>query len=323
MAATIYDIAQHVGVTTATVSVVLNNKRSRIGVSEATRKRIMQAVEELNYRPSFSAKSLARGRTFSVGLLCRSIENPHFAEVTSILLREASQRGYHLLISLVDYESTAGQEMEMLLQRNVDGIIAWSTQPQGKHYEYVRERQIPMILCQSEYKDLPAIRCDWTPGMREAIAFVKDKGRRRVAYVNQIGSLSKKQGFLTACAELGIEGEVVECSEKPAECQELGRRLAVQSDRPETLMVFSDQAAMGVMSGLYAEGVRVPSDIGVIGLGGAQIGELLNPPLTTIDQAKSQMALMAMTQIEEMIQKKSQATGTTFLPTKLIVRQSA
>ena len=323
MSTTIYDIAQRSGVTTATVSVVLNNKKSRIGVSDATRKRVLQAAEDLNYRPSFSARSLARGRTFTLGLLCRGIENPHFAEVTAVTLREANKLGYHLSIALVDYESQVEPEMELLLQRNVEGIILWSHQPREKYYQYLQSRRIPAILCQSEYKDLPAIRCDWRPGMNEAIDFLKAKGQSRIGYINQDRSFSKKQAFIEACEQRGVAFVVFECTEKTEECRELGRALARDLHRPETVLVFSDYGAMGVLHGLHEQGLNVPSDIGVIGLGGTRLGELFNPPLTTIDQAKDRMAALAVERMVEMVQSKQGYTGTTLLPASLIVRNSA
>jgi len=124
MSITISDIARHVGVTKSTVSTVLNDSRSNIRVSEGTRTKVLAAAKELNYRPSFSARSLAKGRTFSIGMICGDIHSPHFSELASRAMQEVEARGYHLLLSVTQWITMQNNLdcLETMINRGVDGI---------------------------------------------------------------------------------------------------------------------------------------------------------------------------------------------------------
>jgi LacI family transcriptional regulator, sucrose operon repressor len=322
MTTTIYDIARKAGVATATVSVVLNNKQSGIRVSQETRQRIFRVAEELNYRPSFSARSLARGKTFSLGFLTVGMYNPHFAELTHMALQKAADLGYHLLVSLVDRENQTDPELELLLRKNIDGLIVWGHTPGAKQYQHILKENIPIILCQSVYKDLPFIRTDWTGGVDETLAYLAQRGKRRVGFINLAGMSSKKKIFITAYPKYGILPVFYETTVGIEESYRLGKEIALAPNRPEVLITFSDYNATGLIRGLAENSLRVPEDIGIVGSGDSHMGRYYNPPLTTISQGREEMLAKAFELVMGMIEKKQLIHDRFFVPTHLVVRKS-
>ncbi len=323
MTVTIYDIARKAGVATATVSVVLNKKQSGIRVSSETRRRIFRIAEELNYRPSFSARSLARGKTFSLGFLTVGMYNPHFAELTHMALQKAADLGYHLLVSLVDRENKTDPELEQLLRKNVDGLIVWSHSPSEKQYQHILRENIPIILCQSLYKDLPFIRSDWTTGIAETLAYLVQKGKRRIGFINLTGMSAKKNAFVAAYPKFGIEPVFYEATNLIEENYRLGKQIARDPHRPEVLIMFADYNTTGLIRGLVDEGLRVPEDIGIVGSGDSHMGQYYNPPLTTISQQREDMLAKAFELLMEMIEKKKVIHDQFYIPTHLVIRKSA
>jgi len=322
MTVTIYDIARKAGVATATVSVVLNRKQSGIRVSQDTRRRILRIAEELNYRPSFSARSLARGRTFSLGFVTVGMYNPHFAELTHMALQKAVDLGYHLLVSLVDRENEADPELEQLLGKNVDGLIVWSHTPGEKQYQHILKENIPTVLCQSVYQDLPFVRTDWTKGMEETLAYLKQQRKCRVGFINLAGMSSKKNAFLTAYPKYDIEPVFYETTHLIEDSHRLGKEIAHDPRRPEVLITFADYNATGLIRGLVEGGLRVPEDIGVVGSGDTHMGQYYNPPLTTISQQREEMLAKAFDLLMEMIESRRLIHDQFFTSAHLVVRKS-
>ena len=150
MAPTIQDIAELAGVTKTTVSLVLNKKKSPIRISQATQDRVLKTADELGYHPSFAARSLASGRTFTLGFFCPAISSPFFSSLAARAMIEAENRDYHLTISTT--EASFDEELEcigrLVNQKRVDGIIVWSyaLKPCIKGYQEVIHSRFPMVF---------------------------------------------------------------------------------------------------------------------------------------------------------------------------------
>ena len=324
------DIAERVGVTQATVSMVLNKSRSSVRISDTTRKKILRAAEELNYSPSFHARALAKGRTFVFGLIVGEIQSPHFSELSSLAMEVAESHGYHLLLSVTQWSYEKELEcLDMLLQHRVDGIIFGSgaLRPGTRQYEYITSQKYPIVILGPHSENFSIVQSDWDPGMDQAIAYLKDKGHGRIGYIYDPGidksQDSKRQSFEAACLRHGLTWEYFGCPPQITDARRLGVDLARRPDRPGAILVQSDFLTTGFMRGLYDRGVQVPRDIAVVGCDGTAAGEYFLPPITSIAQDRLELMTRGINVLLEMIEHRDLPRREILVPTKLIARDSA
>ena len=328
MAVTINDVAQEAGVNKATVSLVLNGKWAKARISEGTRQRILDVATRLDYRPSFSARALATGRTFSLGLVCGDIDSPHFSEFTAIALQEASSRGYHLLVSVTEWDQAKELEaLDTLMDRRVDGVMMWSAavQPGTRQYDRIVETGFPTVVFDSGDFDITTIYSDWVPGMEQAIEHLTGKGATHVAYVRQAESgdfIGKRKAFFDVCKQQGVEAVEYDCAADIDAAVELGRTLA-GTDHPRAIIAFSDWIAMGLIRGFRDRGLDVPRDVAVVGIDGTRAGRMYCPSLTSIMQDRPKMAHLALDLLEEQIDSGQIPANRHGVPTRLVLGESA
>jgi len=328
MAVTISDIAHRVGVTTATVSKVLNNSSSGYTISAQTRRKVLQAVEELDYRPSFSARSLSRGKTFSIGFECGGLDNPFVGEVATHALLAAKARGYHLMMNLTSWETGASdlECLDDLLARGVDGVIFYGLGlgPGTPIYEKILRKKIPLVRLQWVTAGLSCVATRWEVGMLEAVGYLKQKGHRRIGFVRCNVPVSSPDpeypAFLSVCRDLNVEPKEIFVS---SDIVSDGRKIARMADRPSAVIVSSELVAMGILKGFQEEGLKIPSDISMMSIEGTQMGGLLHPGLTSLSQQSELLARTAIDQLIRLIEKQEEPGRVIYVPTKLIVRESA
>lgn len=334
MAVTIADIAERVKVTKTTVSKVLNKRASSVKISARTRQRVMEAVEELGYRPSFAARALARGKTHSFGLICGDIENPHSSELAKGVLQASEANGYHLVLSLTEWTSFEKDLscLDMLLGRGVDGVIMSSTamRPGVEQYKRIIRDKFPLVILRYKIPGLSSVGSDWNPGTDQMVAYLKAKGHRRiglVAFENLAKETHDKGGaFFRACRrhEMAWVGYTQRTHLSTLdEGFKAGYELAQTQDLPSALMVPSDYAATGVIAGLQKGGLRVPDDVAVVGMDGTNAGACTYPTLTTIAQDRKQIAEKAVGLLLTRQDNRNLPPENIEIPTKLIVRDSA
>ncbi len=327
MATTLNDIAQQVGVTTTTVSWVLNNRHKEKRISENTCDRVRQVAKDLDYRPSFSAQALAKGKTASFGFVCGSIGNPFFAEMTALAMRQAQQHNYHLLLAATDWEfKTELDAFEMLLARGVDGIMMFSNAvaPDSAPYRYIHRHQFPTVILGQKSGDLPLIYEDLQPGMMQAVEHLKNRGYRSVGYVGHWPTSQKRiPSFEQACQLHGLKASSWPCDIDPDLILEAGRAFANNPDRPDAVIVVSDMVATIFMQGLTEEGLSVPKDVAVVGSDDIRMARFINPSLTTITRDRNTMVTTALSWLIQMTEQKKLMLGAECcLPTGLVIRKS-
>ncbi len=320
MAVTITDIAERAAVTKGTVSKVLNNRHSAARISDATKDRVLDAVKELNYQPSFLARSLARGKTNTIGLICGDIHTPHFAELASCALHEAEVRGYHLLLSLTEWNAEKELAcLDTLLSRQVDGIlmVPAALRPDTPQYQSIVRNHFPIVMLGACIEGLSSVSCDIEPGMDEAVTALKLRGHKRIGFVQTRISTRKSRAFMTACQTNGVTPVEYFCGLEMSGSVEVGRRLAAD-DSPHAIIVRSDYTAMGVIRGLRDGGKEVPRDVDVIGIDGTQWGAYATPALTSIYQNRSEMISSAMDILLERVKDPSLSHVEVTIPTRLV-----
>lgn len=330
---TIKDVANKVGVSVATVSYVLNGKKK---ISEATKQKIYEAMEELNYVPDINAQGLNSHSSKLIGVVVPQTENGDklmfqngfYSEVLGSIEYYARQKGYHVIISATD---TNESYLKLAKQRNLDGIIVIGMYPDD-FYKELKKTDIPIVLIDSYCNDFyyHSIRIDDAYGSYLATKYLLENGHREIAFfVGQIkdnGVMKKRlQGYKHALEEFDVKFNEKYVFEGQIE-YESGIKLAdrlVDSKFPVTAIVCAaDILAIGVMSELYKLGVKVPDDISIVGFDDLEISNYLTPPLTTIHQQISLKGKKAVEMLLEHIEKINLPKQEEVLSLELIERGS-
>lgn len=331
--ATLKDVAQLAGVSTATVSYALSGKRM---ISEETKQRINRAIAQLDYVPDLNARSLSMRDSKLIGVVVPQTEpgdrlmfqNSFYSEALGSIEYCARQHGYHILISATDANESY---LTLAKQRNLDGIIVIGMYP-DEFYQQMKKTQIPIVLIDSYCNDhyYNNIRIDDAYGSYMATKHVLDCGHREtVFFVGQLkenGVMKKRlAGYRQALEEYGLPYREENVFEGQID-YESGVRMAAKlaaSTLPATAVVAAaDILAIGAIKGFYDAGLRVPEDISIIGFDDLEISQYLAPGLTTVRQQISMKGQRAVELLLEHIADPSLSKQEEILPLKLIERGS-
>ncbi|ALX80471.1 ribose operon transcriptional repressor RbsR [Cronobacter sakazakii] len=325
------DVARLAGVSTSTVSHVINKDRF---VSEAIRLRVEDAIRTLNYAPSALARSLKLNQTRTIGMLITASSNPFFSELVRGVERSCFERGYSLVLCNTDGdEQRMNRNLETLLQKRVDGLLLLCT-----------ETHQPSPAIMKRYPAIPTVMMDWSPfdggsdviqdnsllGGDIATRYLIDKGYTRIACVT--GPLDKTparlrlEGYRTAMQRAGLP--VAEGYEVIGDFEFAGGLRAMQSllalpEPPQAVFMGNDAMAVGAYQALYQAGLRIPQDIALVGYDDIELASYMTPPLTTIHQPKDELGELAIdVLIHRMAQPELQQQRLQLTPV-LTVRGSA
>ena len=330
---TIKDVAKKVGVSVATVSYVLNGKKK---ISEDTKKKIYEAIEELNYVPNINAQGLNSHSSRLIGVVVPQTENgdkllfqnAFYGEVLGSIEYWARQKGYHVIVSATD---TNESYLKLAKQRNLDGIIVIGMYP-DEFYKELKKTDIPIVLIDSYCNDFyyHSIRIDDAYGSYLATKYLLENGHSEIAFfVGQVkdnGVMKKRLlGYKQALEQFGVEYNEKYIFEGQID-YDSGIKLAdklVNSKLSITAIVCAaDILAIGVMSELYKLGVKVPDDISIVGFDDLETSKYLTPALTTIHQQISLKGQKAVELLLEHIEKTNLPKQEEVLSLELIERDS-
>ncbi len=326
------DIARDLQVSVVTVSKVFRNHG---GISPATRKRVLQRMKELNYQPNWAARSLATKRTYTIGLVIPDLMHSFFAEVAKGVTRKVRPHGYHVVISNSEEDpEIENQEVELLLARQVDGLILASAQPPGRSeiFRRIRQRRVPFVLIDRRVRGLKAnyVGVNDEETGRVATEHLIDRGCQRIAHIRGPavstgeGRLGGYQAALESRRLQMPAGYVVKGGYGVTTGYEAMRRLLAIEPRPDGVFCFNDPVAAGAVKAILEAGLRVPEDIAVVGAGNVHYSDLLRVPLSTIDQGSSALGESAAELLLQVIEsKRVHPSRSVFLPPRLIVRESS
>ena len=307
-------IAKEAGVSTATVSNVINGNHHK--VSKATIEKVQRIIRELEYQPNATARSLASKRSRIVGVVVSNIgswghffENPHYAHLLALLEKYIRQEGYYMMMRCV---TRCEDSLELLRSWNVDGVIYFGTFPED--IAVIKSHvNIPMVFLDAYSQDQEYVNVgvdDYKGGYLSG-KYLLERGHRNIALAGigfrYYGVMGRRgQGFWEACSEYGIapdQSRVFEADTSYLGGVELGRQIA-RSPIPFTAVAaMADILAIGIMEGLRTEGKRVPEDVSVIGFDDLQECQYTYPKLTTVSQDTEQKAQKAGEVLLQMIRE--------------------
>jgi len=307
---TIQDVARQAGVSTSTVSNVLNGRTDRMG--RATLARVEKAILALNYRPNRAAQQLKTGNNPMLGLLVPSIANPMYGYIAREIETVAQEKYGHRVMLGNTYRS---KEIETgffddLLSHGVRGVIMISSQLDEQHLDLGVQRGLVAVsydrpATPGASPALDHVTVDNAAAARMATEHLISRGHRRLAFATAAGQTmsrrEKVKGFLAAAQAAGLadSANVIEGSMQAgygdSEMADVGRmlaaRIAADSRRPTGIVAVNDMMAFGLMAGLRDAGLSVPADVSLVGIDGLFLSALMNPGLTTVRLPVPQMAL--------------------------------
>lgn len=330
MAAGIKQIAEMAGVSTTTVSHVLNETRF---VSEDRRERVLEAMRRLNYRPNRLASGLRRRKSNTMGVVLPDITNPYFAEIARGVEDACFERGYSAIICNSDASlRTEANYLDMLAEKQMDGIVLVNVGDRGQKLSPALARGIPLVMMDREVSALRAdsIQVDNLAGGRMAAEHLFALGHRNVVCIGGAPevypSWDRVDGFTGFMREAGhpVPKRQILAGDFHADS---GYSLTLEAmrakKRPTAVFAANDLMAYGAIRALAETGLRIPGDVSVIGFDDIKLSGLFNPPLTTIRQPRLKMGGVAVRLLLERAEKPDLEPRRVMLPLDLVVRQSS
>lgn len=326
-------IAGELGVSITTVSKVLNN---RDDIGRATRERVLAKVAELGYQPNAVARSLTLRRTHTLGVVIPDLMHSFFVEIVAGLETVASARGYGLLLCSSNEDPAKERaEIEMLRQRQVDGIILASVNASGNTDLLQKLGSLGIGLVMIDRDDHPAVKCDRvvTDDVevgRLATTHLIEQGRKAIAHILGppiVHAKRRAEGYRASLkahtrpspAEWVVRGGFME-----ADGYRAMKKLLAVKPRVDAVFAANDPAAIGAMKAIWDARLRVPEDIAVVGAGEIALGDLLRVPLTTVSWSRDQQGKEAARLLLDRIgPNPSGKFQSVVIPPQLIVRRSS
>lgn len=324
----ILTVARHAGVSSATVSRVLNSSNK---VKEATAARVRTAIQELQYVPNTSARSLRSGRTNVYGLVVSDIRNPFFPDLIEYFESLATNHGIDVTFANTGYsEERLLAGISRLLERNVDGIAILTSEVSQAAIDRLHKSEVPVV-----FLNQPEIGCefrnigiDYVQGFSDAVEHLRMLGHRKIGFVAGPPALSsavrRREAFLTAlnARKLPMEREwYFEGDHKTTGGQFAAERIFSMQNRPTAVVCSNDMTAIGLLQTAHRLGRSIPGDLSLVGFDDLFLSEIVQPPLTTLHLSRQDIATRAFYALQAGTVYAGGARTTIIQPT-LVVRAS-
>ncbi|MGB8261780.1 MAG: LacI family DNA-binding transcriptional regulator [Terracidiphilus sp.] len=325
------ELADHLGLSRTTVSLVLNNSPVAEGLSAETRERVRSAAVELNYRPNYFARVLKKKRSHMVGVLSSDLNAGYNSELLTAMERLFIERNYLYFVSGHHWsKALIDERIQVFAERGAEGIVLINTPVQALP-------ALPLVSIGAFALSEPATRIliDNAAGARMALEHLHALGHRRIAFfVGHEGSSDTEARWLgcqQACRELGLtldpalvtRLERIRVGLDPIQEGRAAAGRLLAAGRPfSALLAFNDLSAIGAMQALREAGLRVPEDLSVVGFDDVLAAVVVQPPLTTVRQPLRQMGALAGAELLARMEDPHHPIREHLIEPELVVRGS-
>lgn len=326
--ANIQDVALRAGVSTATVSHVLNNTRF---VTDETREAVLAAVRELHYHPSAVARSLSTRRTRTIGMVVSDISNFFFSELVRGVIDAIAPHDYHLLLCTTELAPSREEEyLRLLFDRTVDGFVAAATTQKWSALQLAEAVDVPVVFVDRTFEDMngPYVGVDNAGGAYRAVSHLIEDGHRRIGIVaGPVGMSTMEErlaGYRRALLNhrLDPREEWVACCELSIEAgQAAATQLLTLSRPPTALFCNNNLVTLGTLRAIQQLHRRCPDDIALAAFDDHPWARMAAPALTVVSQPAHEVGRTAGLLLLRMLAGET-VEERTVLPTELIVRDS-
>ena len=321
-------LGEHLNLSPATISLVLNNAPGVRSIPQETRDRVIEAAAKFNYRPSFYARSLRKRQSFSIGVLVQDLNGHYTAEVLSGVEELLMEEGYFFFTASHHGKPDLLEEYpQLMMDRSVEGLILVDT---------MLEHALPLpVVAVAGHKALPGVTnvvLDQRRGVELALRHLVQLGHKRVAFMRG-GSHSadaddRWRCVTTVARDLGLPMENDLCAEVTLRSSgpELGygptESLLERGARFTAIFCYNDECAFGAIRALVDHGLRVPQDVSVVGFDDIHSAGFHNPSLTTIRQPLGQMGSVAARILLQRVRGQASFPDSVAILPELVVRES-
>jgi DNA-binding LacI/PurR family transcriptional regulator len=330
---TVRDVARHAGVSTSTVSHVLNRTRF---VSDELRDRVVAAMRELHYHPNAAARMLSLKRSNALGLIVSDIRNPFFASVTRGVEDVAQEHGYTVVLCNSDEDVLKESAcLKTLESRQVDGVLLASAGVADEHVTRLVHAGYPMVLVDRDLPGLgtPAVLLDNEGAAYSAVRHLIERGHKRIGMLSGRGSISttteRVAGYQRALREAGLEldDRLVISGESTSEGGAAATHALLDLEPPPTA-IFSGNNLMsiGALHAIASRSLTVPDDVALVGFDDFPFpwSDAFRPHLTTVAQPTYELGRRAAETLVHMLNGSStRSAQRTVLQGKLVIRESS
>jgi LacI family transcriptional regulator len=327
---TIKDIARMAGVSIATVSRVINNTKP---VNENTRRRVMAVMEETNFRPNAMARGLVKKESGLIGIVIPEFKNTVFDALIDGVSNTAKFYNYDILLCLTQgLLENEIHYLNLLQEKQVDGIILSSSFLKPEHKAIVEKRYTPCVLVgqTSDVPFIPSVHVDNFSASYEAVTTLIRKGHRKIGMIR--GPLGDKaagedrlRGYQAAIADAGIPFRpdwIVTGGFSVQDGFEAMKSMLSLEELPTALFVAADRPAIGAMNCLLEHGYRIPEDVSIMGFDDIDMSSVVRPKLSTVHYSSYEIGATATRGLMKLIRGERVDTQHTVVPHQVVIRDS-
>jgi LacI family transcriptional regulator len=317
---TIKDVAKHAGVSVTTTSYALNDKGK---ISAATRKRVQESAEELNYHPNAHARILKKRKSHTVGVFISDFAGSFYEDILA---------GIHDAVRKTDYELIVCPESQkirkILVQRQVDGAIIFNWNITDDILIKLAATDFPIVVLDRNLKGdyLFPILVDNKKGVKEVFYHLYNQGARRIIFLagspDAFDNKERKSAFIAEAKKNGLSIDVYDGYFLEEYGYQVGLQIIASNHLPDAVFCANDQMAIGFIRAMEEKKLRAPEDMAVVGFDDILIARYMQPTLSTVRASRFQWGASAASQLIEFLEN-----GTPFqrtrIPSQLIVRESS
>lgn len=317
---TIKDVAKHARVSITSASYALNGTGT---ISEDTRKRVLEAAEELNYHPNAFARNLKKRKTHTIGVFITRFGGSFYEEILE---------GIHDAVLKTDYELIVSPESrtmpKLLTQRQVDGAIVFDSKTRSDILLKLASKRFPIVVLdrylESDY--LLPLLLDNQQGTKEAFYHLYDQGARHIFFVSgaldSLDNQERMRAFFTEADKTGITIRRYNGNFTEKSGYDIAQTIITSHDLPEAVFCANDQMAIGFIKAMKEHQLKAPDDIAIVGFDDIQIAKYMQPTLSTIGASRLSWGAAAATQLIDFLENESPFQARR-MPTRLIQRESS
>ncbi|KAB8138338.1 catabolite control protein A [Gracilibacillus oryzae] len=326
---TIYDVAREANVSMATVSRVVNGNPN---VKPATRKKVLNTIERLGYRPNAVARGLASKKTTTVGVIIPDISSIFFSELARGIDDIATMYKYNIILS----NSDMNKEKEIRLintmfEKQVDGLIYMGATITDEHVQQLKTSPVPVALAATidPTETIPSVNIDYEQAAYEATSYLIDNGTPQPIYVTGVeeSEVNKKkyQGYVRAIEESNgsVNNDYIINVDFSYESGiDAANQITEMDNYPKAVFAATDELALGVIHGLQDKGIKVPEDVEVFGFDNTRLATMVRPTLSTVVQPMYDIGAVAMRLLTKFMNKENVEEKNVVLPHQIVKRNS-
>ena len=329
---TIAEVAEHAKVSKSTVSQYLNKRYEYM--SESTRKRIEASIEELNYHPNVIARSLKQKSTFTVGVIVANILHAFSTQILRTIENNFNAHGFHTIICNADDEPEKERNyIEMLLAKQVDGLIIFPTGGNLDLYEQMKKKEFPVVFMDRKIEglDIDTVMLDNHQAAKLAIQKFVENDYTRISIIttsiirNTSPRIERIEGYQQALEEFSLPIYLDYIKTAEAEkIQDVLKDLFALEEPPEAILAGNDIVLIEVLKFIKQQQLQIPDDVAVIGIDEVDFASFYSPPITVVSQPTIEMGNLAAELLHSQINGTTKTTRTAIhrLQPSLIDRSS-